>query len=138
MFFTEKGDCFHCHGTRLFTDNVFHNNGLQETIEDPGLGGITGKPSDMGLMRTPTLKNVAVTGPYMHDGSIETLEEVVEFYNSGIHQNSPNVDVLMLKANRPEGQLNLTLLEKEALVAFLHTLTDSTFLQNPDFAPPLD
>lgn len=135
IFFTEKGDCFHCHGTVLFTDNVFHNNGLQETIIDKGLGGVTGNPNDDGLMKSPTLRNIAVTGPYMHDGRFETLEEVVEFYNSGVHQNSPNIDVLMLKANRPNGQLNLTPDEKAALVAFLHTLTDSTFLSNPEFAP---
>tara|TARA_Y100000782_G_C10189272_1_gene269376 strand:+ start:9077 stop:10147 length:1071 start_codon:yes stop_codon:yes gene_type:complete len=136
VFFTEKGDCFHCHGTVLFTDLIFHNNGLQETIEDPGLGGYTGDASDMGLMRTPTLRNIALTAPYMHDGRLNTLEEVVEFYNSGVHQNSPNVDVLMQKANRVDGQLNLTQDEQEALLAFLHTLTDSTFITEDAFSAP--
>ena len=131
LFESEEADCFHCHGAPLFTDNIFHNNGLKETITDLGLGGVTGQSSDEGRFKTPTLRNIAETAPYMHDGSIETLEEVVTFYNQGVHQNSPNIDPLMLKDNRPDGSLGLSQDEVNALVAFLRTLSDEEFLQNP-------
>lgn len=123
LFFTEKADCFHCHGTRLFTDNRYHNTGLDEFYEDTGLAEITQKPYDVGKFKTPTLRNVAVTGPYMHDGRFQTLEEVIDFYDSGA-QPSATIDPL-IGAGR---QLNLTETEKAALVAFLNTLTDTEFL----------
>ena len=123
LFFTERADCFHCHGTRLFTDNRYHNNGLDEFYADAGLAEITQKPYDVGKFKTPTLRNVAVTAPYMHDGRFETLEEVIDFYDSGA-QPSENIDPLI----GPSRRLNLSSEEKAALVAFLHTLTDSDFL----------
>lgn len=123
LFFTEKADCFHCHGTRLFTDNRFHNNGLDEFSEDGGLAKITKHDSDWGKFKTPTLRNVEVTGPYMHDGRFETLEEVIEFYDSGA-QPAATIDPL-IGAGR---KLNLTEEEKAALVAFLKTLTDTAFI----------
>lgn len=135
IFFSEKGDCFHCHGAPLFTDHVFHNNGLQNPIVDQGLADFTGNASDAGLMKSPTLRNIAFTAPYMHDGRFNTLEEVVDFYASNVDSQSPNIDPLMTKDNRPNGQLSLTADEKAALVAFLHTLSDSTFIQNPAFLP---
>jgi cytochrome c peroxidase len=68
IYFTEKGDCFHCHGTVLLTDNEFHNNGLDSVLTDPGLGGITGNPSDLGRFKSPSLRNILFSAPYMHDG----------------------------------------------------------------------
>lgn len=138
IFFSEEGDCFHCHGEPLFTDNDFHNNGLQAVLDDVGLGEVTGSPSDLGKFRSPTLRNIGLTAPYMHDGRLATLEEVVDFYNEEVNQQSPNVDPLMIKSNRVNGQLNLTDFEKQALVAFLHTLTDSTFVQNQAFSNPFE
>ena len=136
MFFDERADCFHCHGTMLVTGFTFENNGLQQTMEDIGLGGVTGKPTDIGKFKAPTLRNIAFTAPYMHDGRFNTLEEVIEFYNSGVNQSSPNVSPLMLKPNRPNGNLNLTQQEKDDLLAFLLTLSDTEFVNNPDFMEP--
>ncbi len=84
IFNSEKGDCFHCHGTQMFMDNLFHNNGLDpEPFTDLGLGKITNNASDNAKFKTPTLRNIEFSAPYMHDGRFSTLEEVVEHYNSG-------------------------------------------------------
>jgi cytochrome c peroxidase len=135
IYMTERGDCFHCHnidGGRLLTDNLFHNNGLDSVFTDSGLYGITGNPSDMGKFLTPTLRNIALTAPYMHDGRFATLEEVVEHYNSG-GKPSATVDPLMKHVGTG---LGLSAQEKADLVAFLKTFTDSTFITNPAFSNP--
>jgi cytochrome c peroxidase len=125
IFNSEKGDCFHCHGTQMFMDNLFHNNGLDpEPFSDLGLGEITNNASDNAKFKTPTLRNVEFSAPYMHDGRFSTLEEVVEHYNSG-GEYSSTVDPLMKKLGVG---LQLTNQEKQDLVAFLKTLTDSDFL----------
>ena len=129
IFSTEKGDCFHCHGNAgspFFTDFRFHNNGLEEMPKDSGLMRITGKPEDFGLMKTPTLRNLSFTAPYMHDGRFSTLMEVIEFYNSGT-KNSPTVDPMISK-NFHKGGLNLTPSEKIDLLNFLLSLNDSNFV----------
>jgi cytochrome c peroxidase len=132
MFFSEVGDCFHCHGQNLaFTDNLFHNVGVDAVIVDPGLGGRTGLPSDMGLFRTPTLRNVELTGPYMHDGRFATLHEVVQHYNSGGFR-TPTVDPLI----RVGVGLRLTDQQVDDLVAFLMVLTDTTYATNPAYQSP--
>lgn len=132
------GDCFHCHNAdgRLFTDLSFSNNGL-DANPAPGLSNTTGRSSDIGKFKVPSLRNVEVTRPYMHDGRFETLEEVVEHYNSGVKE-SPTLDPIMLKSNGIANGLNLTQEEKEALVAFLKTLTDEDFLTNPEYQPDLN
>jgi len=125
IFNSEKGDCFHCHGTQMFMDNLFHNNGLDiEPFTDLGLGKITNNASDNAKFKTPTLRNIELTAPYMHDGRFSTLEEVVEHYNSG-GEYSLTVDPLMKKLGVG---LQLTNQEKQDLVAFLRTLTDSDFI----------
>lgn len=132
---TSGGDCFHCHsldGGLLTTDNRFHNNGLDAVPLDFGRELVTGDPSDRAKFLTPTLRNVALTAPYMHDGRFNTLMEVVNHYNSG-GVASPTIDPLM--KNVGDG-LNLTLSEKNDLIAFLRALTDSTFLNNPAFSDP--
>jgi cytochrome c peroxidase len=131
IFFTERGDCFHCHGNILLTDNVFHNTGLDsEFTADPGLFAVTHQPSDLGLFKTPTLRNVEYTAPYMHDGRFNTLEEVVQHYNRGTVY-SPTVDPLM----RPSTGLGLSDDEVADLVAFLSTFSDPAYLTNPDYGP---
>ena len=125
IFNSERGDCFHCHGTSLFTDNLFHNNGLDsEPFLDLGLGKITENTSDNGKFKTPTLRNIEVSAPYMHDGRFATLEKVIEHYDSGGHFSS-TVDPLMKKLGVG---LNLTNQEKSDLIAFLKTLTDYDYI----------
>jgi len=90
---------------------------------------------DDGKFSIPSLRNVALTAPYMHDGRFHSLEEVVEFYNSGVHQTSPNIDPIMTKAFKAFG-LQLTPYEKQCLVDFLKTFTDTSFVNNPNYQQP--
>ena len=115
-------DCFHCHGAPLFTDHQFHNNGLDAFPKDPGRQKVTGKESDNGKFATPTLRNVALTAPYMHDGRFKTLEEVINHYSEGVQQ-SPTLDPNLAK--HPLAGIQLSAKDKKALVAFLQTLTDT-------------
>lgn len=126
-------ECNHCHIDPLFSNLKFENNGLQQLDKnghypDNGREGISGRSGDRGKFRVPTLRNIALTAPYMHNGSLATLEEVLEHYDSGGHYGltvSPNV--------RP---LSLTAEDKADLLAFLNTLTDSTFINNEAFSNP--
>ncbi|MCP4442618.1 MAG: cytochrome-c peroxidase [Aureispira sp.] len=133
IFFSEKGDCFHCHGGPLFTDGLFHNNGL-DSSPSSGREGITKNNLDQGKYKTPTLRNVELTMPYMHDGRFQTLEEVIEFYSTGL-KSSTTVDPLMKNVER--GGLQLNSQEKSDLLNFLKTLTDTTFTNNPALSNPL-
>ncbi len=119
-------DCFHCHGGNLFSSQQFANNGLEMRDGDRGRMEVTGQESDRGKFKVPSLRNIAATGPYMHDGRFATLEEVVDHYDHGVRR-SPTLDPNLSK--HPDSGLGLTALEKRALVAFLRTLTDSEFLQ---------
>jgi cytochrome c peroxidase len=128
-----KGDCFHCHGSNnnpLWTDNKFHNNGLDSTFNDLGLGGVTGDPNDNGKFKSPSIRNLDFTAPYMHDGRFATLEEVINHYSEGLKR-SPTIDPLMKKVN--EGGIQLSPQEKTNLKAFLQTLSDYEFVRNTDF-----
>lgn len=125
LFFGEKAECFHCHGGFNFTDEDFHSNGLDAEPEDPGRWRLTGLESDRGLFKTPTLRNIELTAPYMHDGRFETLEAVIDHYASGgaAHLNkSPLIRQFILSDG-----------EKEDLIQFLKALSDPVFLTNPDF-----
>jgi cytochrome c peroxidase len=128
----EKGDCFHCHShaSPFTSDFQFHHNGHRSP--DSGLYRITLNPADIGKFRTPSLRNLVFTAPYMHDGRFNTLEEVVEHYDNGAVRSHPT-DPLYLK--HPEG-LQLTAQEKADLVAFLKTMTDSTFFLKPQYRKP--
>jgi cytochrome c peroxidase len=120
-------DCFHCHGGPLFQSQSFANNGLDETFSDPGRGKITSKAYDDGKFSTPSLRNVTLTAPYMHDGRFRTLEEVVEHYATGVKRSAtldPNL------AKHPDGGVPLSAADQRALVAFLETLTDPQFAAN--------
>ncbi len=126
------GDCFHCHTTVLFTNNQFANNGLDSVFTDVGYESVTNNPLDRGKFKVPSLRNIALTAPYMHDGRFTTLEEVIDHYNSGI-KSSLTLDPNM----KSQGSgLGLNPLQKADLVAFLKTLTDTAFVNNPQFQDP--
>jgi cytochrome c peroxidase len=116
IFFGENGECFHCHGGFNFTDNSFQNNGLYMQYSDSGRARVTQLSKDAGKFKVPSLRNVEKTAPYMHDGSIATLEDVVTHYVSGFKKH-PNKSVIIQK-------LNLTAQEQTDLVNFMKTLTD--------------
>nr|WP_246744795.1 methanobactin export MATE transporter MbnM [Methylocystis sp. Sn-Cys] len=158
LYFGEKAECHHCHGSVNLNDQFvhvktreaetpFHNTGLYDIdgkggypLPNRGLFDITSDPDDMGKFRAPSLRNIAVTGPYMHDGTVATLEDVIEIYskggrkiekgpNAGDGQASPLKSGLIVK-------IDLTPQEKADLVAFLKTLTDETLLTSPRFSDP--
>ena len=132
IFMTEKGDCFHCHSYPFMTNHDFHNNGLDsDPFTDNGLGDVTNRKLDNGKFKTPTLRNISLTFPYMHDGRFATLEEVVEHYNSGGIESS-TIDPLMKHVGKG---LGLTGQEKKDLVNFMLTFTDTIFINNPIFQP---
>jgi cytochrome c peroxidase len=132
IFFTERGDCFHCHAEGLFHDNSFHNIGLDSIYSSSNFGRflVTGDSSDIGKFKTPTLRNIELTPPYMHDGRFTDLMQVLQFYNQGvkIHQYA---DPIMTKPGKEDG-LDLSYQDLLDLKAFLFTLTDSTLINNPN------
>ena len=126
-----KGNCISCHSGFNFTDGGFHNNGLKPDQNDLGQKFVTGSNEDLNKFKVPTLRNIAVTGPYMHNGSMPTLEDVVKFYQSLNKETyySSNVDERIKK-------INLTDQDVTDIVEFLKTLTDDSFLKNMAFANP--
>jgi len=138
LFLSPAVGCANCHTSHNFVTLAPFNNGLDQVYADQGLGEATGLAQDMGLFKAPSLRNIELTGPYMHDGRFQTLEEVVEHYNSGVEQH-PNLSPLLREngaSNGPPRRLNLTSQEKAALVAFLKTLTDPYFLNDPRWQDP--
>jgi cytochrome c peroxidase len=125
LFFNPKTNCNSCHGGFLFTNFAFANNGIHAVYDDEGRFRLTGKQDDLHLFKTPSLRNVGLTAPYMHDGSIATLEDVISHYNAGGKKHWQQSTLV-----RP---LGLTDHEQKALVAFLRTLDDAVFLSNPLF-----
>ena len=158
LFFTEKAECFHCHGSFNFNDQLkhagsrsvetpFHNTGLYNIdgkggfpAPNRGIFELTGKAEDMGAFRAQSLRNVAVTAPYMHDGSIATLEEVLDFYAAGGRNITSGPHAGDGRANPYKSDLisriDLSAQEKADLVAFLKTLTDETLLTSSRFSNP--
>ncbi len=140
LFSTENGgDCFHCHGgsgNPMFTTNLFYNNGRDSVFLDPNdRYSVTNNNSDKGAYKAPTLRNILLTAPYMHDGRFQTIDQVLDFYSEGVIL-SPYTNPLMHQAMN--GGVQLTSLEKQQLKAFLSTLTDTEFVTNPSFSKPLD
>ncbi|MEG5136936.1 MULTISPECIES: MbnH family di-heme enzyme [unclassified Microcoleus] len=158
LFNSERLECFHCHGGLNFSDSImhdrlafkeiaFHNTGLYNIDgkgayppNNTGVYEITSEPSDMGKFKAPTLRNIALTAPYMHDGSIKTLPEVIGHYKAGGRTikkgefagiGSKN----LLKSNFVSG-FKLNVQEQRDLLAFLHSLTDEDFIKNPAFSDP--
>ncbi|MCU0545730.1 MAG: di-heme enzyme [Oscillatoriaceae cyanobacterium Prado104] len=158
LFHSERLECFHCHGGLNFSDSImhdrlafqeiaFHNTGLYNINgkggyppRNTGVYEITGEASDMGKFKAPTLRNIALTAPYMHDGSIKTLAEVIGHYKAGgrtikkgefAGEGSKNP----LKSSFVSG-FKLTVQEQRDLLAFLRSLTDEDFIKNPAFSDP--
>jgi len=127
LFFSDELACSTCHSGHNFTDGGFHNIGLYEIYADEGRFRITSDVGDKGKFKTPSLRNIDLTYPYMHNGSIQTLEQVINHFSSGgiSHVNQSELVV----------PLDLTVSEKDQLLAFLKSLTDVDFLINPDLAP---
>lgn len=117
------GDCARCHGGPLFSDFTFRNNGLDALPKDPGLEGVTGLAADFGKFKTPSLRNLTISGPYMHDGRFTSLEDVVQHYSSGIIRSSTLDPGL---AHEPGG-VQLSPSDQAALVAFLKTLVEPQY-----------
>jgi len=162
LFFSEKLECHHCHGGFNFTQSTshekqlidrrpFHNTGLYNVVneitgnsgypkKDTGLAQISSLAEDDGRFRAPTLRNIEVSAPYMHDGSIATLSEVLDFYAAGgrnINSEDHQGDGRLNKLKSPfiKGFI-MTMQDKKDLTAFLKTLTDKAFLSNPEHARP--
>lgn len=158
LFFGEKAECFHCHGSANFNDQLvhaatrvletpFHNTGLYNVggdgsfpVPNRGLFELTGVPTDMGRFRAPSLRNVEKTAPYMHDGSIATLEAVLDFYAAGGRniESGPHAGDGRRNPFKSSlvGQITLDAQDKADIVAFLKTLTDEEFLTSPRHANP--
>lgn len=133
--------CGNCHAGELFTDNQFHNNGLDGSFTDDaheevyfGRFRVSRNPTDMGAFKTPSLRNVMVSAPYMHDGRLATIVDVFEHYRSGV-QSGPYTDQRLYQ---PNGRTGIVLTDEEIrdMIAFLNSLTDYTFLNNPKYANP--
>lgn len=158
LFNSEDLECFHCHGGINFTDSVmheklafqeiaFHNTGLYNIdgkgaypANNTGVYEITSKPTDMGRFKAPTLRNIALTAPYMHDGSIATLEEVIDHYQAGGRTIKTGEFAGIGSTNPFKSEFisgfKLSKSEKQDLLAFLRSLTDEEFIKNPAFSNP--
>jgi cytochrome c peroxidase len=127
-------NCSKCHSPiRAFQDVFEACNGLDLEYVDQGRGKLTGNASDNGVFKAPSLRNIAVTAPYMHDGRFKTLEEVIEFYSTGV-KNHPNLHPQMLHNGDPN--LHLSTQQKQDLIAFLKTLTDNKLATDYRFSNP--
>jgi cytochrome c peroxidase len=115
--------CFQCHPAPLFSDFAFRNNGLDRVFADNGRADVTKLPADLGKFKTPSLRNVAITSPYMHNGRFGTLERVIAHYSDGIRHSATLAPEL---SGLPANGYALTSAEQRALVAFLHTLTETS------------
>jgi cytochrome c peroxidase len=125
LFYSYRTHCADCHAGFNFTNYAFANNGLYKEYTDPGRMRLTGKEEDRALFKIPSLRNVELTAPYMHDGSIASLEDVVAHYNKGGNGHIHQSELIQ--------PLGLTADEVRDLVAFLRSLTDHTFTDNPAF-----
>jgi cytochrome c peroxidase len=145
QLFHNKYNCAQCHdpqnsggydgGSSSSSIIRMFNIGLDQVYTDNGLGAITGKPGDMGLFKVPTLKNISVTAPYMHDGRFATLNDVLDHYSHGIKPNA-NLSPLFRNIDGTPRKLNILSQEKEAIIAFLNTLKDDDFLTSPMYSDP--
>ena len=124
-----KSKCASCHTEPLFSNYAFINNGLDSQFTDLGRGSITLNSEDNGKFKVPSLRNVAMTYPYMHDGRFYTLEQVLDHYSSGVKQSST------LHPSLQSG-IPMTDVEKEDIIAFLRTLTDYALMENPFLREP--
>ncbi len=135
--FVTKYNCMNCHRifSSYYSTSDFRDIGLDKNYTDKGFGTITGRSFDNGKFRTPGLRNVALSAPYMHDGRYKTLDEVIEHYSRGI-QSTENLDWNLKDSTGNAKQMNISDNDKKALVAFLGTLTDYTLVTDPKFSNP--
>jgi cytochrome c peroxidase len=131
--FMGKGDCGHCHNDVMLTDYALRNNGMDLEFKDKGLGEFSKLSSDDGKFKVPTLRNIEVSAPYMHDSRFKTLKEVIIHYSNDVKSNSPNLDPNMIAL---KNSIKLSSEEVEDLEAFLKTMTDQSFLTNKNFSNP--
>jgi cytochrome c peroxidase len=125
-----RENCASCHQEPLLTDNAFHNNGLDTAFEDKGRYIITLDDGDLGKFKTPTLRNIMLTGPYMHDGRFEHIEDVLKHYSAGIKSSN----TLSLLLSDHVGGIAMSEVEKGDLTSFLATLTDHHFISDPELS----
>ena len=130
---TSGADCGHCHGGKNFSSQEYMNNGLDSIYNDDGRYDVTGLESDRGAMKVTTLRNIELTPPYMHDGRFNTLEEVIDHYNEGLRNNASLNPALAMTIGTG---LMLNETDKDALIAFLKTLTDTSLIQDSRYASP--
>jgi len=135
LFFSPLTACATCHGTETFTAPGNRNDGIENPSVDEGVGGVTNIIAQVGNFKVPSLKNIELTAPYMHDGRFATLEQVVEHYNSGIQANTNLAPQLKNPDGTPK-RLNLSDEQKASLVAFLKTLTDTAITTDEKFSNP--
>lgn len=129
--------CTKCHSPVRPFQEVFEScNGLDVAYKDQGKGAITGRTSDNGVFKSPSLRNIALSAPYMHDGRFKTLEQVVNFYNNDV-KDHPNLHPLLRDAAGKPKRLKMSIADKKALVAFLHTLTDNSIAHDRRFSNPI-
>ena len=138
--FVTTYECNSCHQVQdahgyLFQGGAFANIGLQAEYEDDGLAEVTGNASDKGKFKIPSLRNVALTAPYMHDGRFETLDDVLDHYSEGV-QDHPNLDPKLRDNNGNPIAMEIPQSDKEAIIAFLNTLTDYDMVTDQRFANP--
>jgi cytochrome c peroxidase len=139
LFFNPQlGGCAGCHGTEGFVAPGPRNNGLDATnVADQGVGGNSGNPAQAGLFKSPSLRNIALRAPYMHDGRFSTLLEVVDHYSTNI-QDNPNLSAPLRQPDGSIKRINFTATEKAALIAFLQTLTDQSLTTDEKFSDPFN
>jgi cytochrome c peroxidase len=135
LFLGPGGGCAPCHGTETFTGPLEKNNGIDLTNVDKGFGAVTNNPADEGLFKVPSLRNIELTAPYMHDGRFATLDQVIEHYSSGV-QNNPNLSQQLRLPNGQPRLANFTPQDKAALVSFLKTLTDVSMTTDVKYSNP--
>ncbi len=134
LFFSNRTRCSDCHDTNAFIGDQARNIGLDAVFTDLGVAGATGNNNDTGEFKVASLRNIALTAPYMHDGRFATLGEVVDHYNNGV-QNSQFLDNRLRQGNGVR-RLNLSAQERQALIDFLNTLTDNNFITDEKFSDP--
>ncbi|MCD6012745.1 MAG: cytochrome-c peroxidase [Flavipsychrobacter sp.] len=135
--FISKYQCQNCHRifSSYYTFSDFRDIGLDKAYADKGFGTVTGSKNDEGKFRTPGLRNIALSAPYMHDGRYKTLEEVIDHYSKGVN-NSVNLDWNLKDTSGKARMMNISDIDKKALVAFLGTLTDYDLVTDPKFSNP--
>ncbi len=135
LFFSNRTRCSDCHHTTAMVGDQARNNGMEAILTDLGVAGVTGNNNDRGEFKVGSLRNIELTAPYMHDGSLATLGDVIDHYDTGV-QNSPDLDNRLRVGGGQVRRLNLTAAERQGLIDFLITLTDNNFVTDIKYSNP--